>query len=148
MKIKEFRKRFPEYGDLTDSELAQVASTMLSDLMDEDYNEAQLVNAPDITDAIKEVCSEIESAHATLKAMCGHVRAMSSKKDKEEKDLTPHFMALGMQLSSIEAAIKATQTKVTPEPIKTPEAKVCTSFKIKRDELGNIDSVIPKYEEV
>lgn len=146
MKIKEFRQRFPEYGDLTDGELAKVASTMLSDLTDDEVSESQMVNAPEVTAAVQEVCCELEAANALLTTMGNSLKAIAGKKDKEEKDLSPHFMALGVQLANIEAAIKAIQFTEAPEPMDTEKPMQCKSFKIVRDEIGNIDSVVPQYE--
>lgn len=146
MKIKRFRELFPEYGDMTDGELAQVMSSLLSDLTDEDVNESQHVHAPEVTAAVKDVCKEIESATAILATINSGIKAISGKKDKEEKDLAPYLMAMGVQLQSIEAALKAmAKEEVKPEKEVTP-MQVCTSFKIVRDEIGQIDKVIPKYE--
>lgn len=146
MKIKEFRQRFPEYGDLTDGELAKVASTMLSDLTDDEVSESQMVNAPEVTAAVQEVCCELEAANALLTTMGNSLKAIAGKKDKEEKDLSPHFMALGVQLANVEAAIKAIKFPEAEEKEEMAPMKMCKSFKIVRDEIGNIDSVEPIYE--
>ena len=160
MNIKQFRQRFPEYGDLTDAELADVCHQMLCDLTDNtDSRYVETVTVPGVETAVNEVNSAVgEVANLLVKVnnllagMNTSLKTISTKEEKsqpEMKDMSPHFMALGMQLSKIEAAILASQnddTTETPE-VETDIAPVpkCIGFKIIRDELGNIDRVIPEY---
>lgn len=77
--------------------------------------------------------------------MNGYLRNIAGKKDREEKDITPQLMALGLQLESINKGIAnlCSMEKETPEPAEKPE--YISGFKIVRDEIGQIDKVIPEY---
>lgn len=134
MRIEEFRSQFPEYADLPDDEVMDV----IGGKEIEEETAPEDVNAIGVVDALDTVTAALKTANKTLSAI-------ANKTGKEEKDMTPHFMALGAQLQKIEAAInKLAALEAAPMPA-VAEPKLCKLFKIKRDEIGDIESVIPVY---
>jgi hypothetical protein len=152
MRIDIFRRRFPEYGDMTDIQLEQVARQMLTDLTDDPLPEhTDTVNVPGVEMAVNDLAGLLVSANNLLAQINKTLNKPEKPEppEKEQVDTSPYFMALGVQLQNVEAAIKAIKLPEMPKMQPMPKMEpmpLCKGFKIQRDEIGNIDRVIPEYD--
>ena len=129
MKLAEFRQRFPEYDDLSDSEALAVLS--------------ELFPAPESDFGLEEAMSVLAESFKGLEQA---LRKPEKEKKEKETDYSPLLLALGHQLSKVEAAIVNFHIPETVMPeVKIPEQKQVKSLKVKRNELGYITEIIPTY---
>lgn len=126
MKLSAFRLTYPEYNDLPDEEVSQLLPP---------EEEAPLC-APGIEAALSDISGQ-------LSALVKQLQKEKPLKFPELPDNSAAILGLAKQLQDITAAI--TNFKM-PTPVKSELPPRPTAFKIKRDEIGNIESVIPQYK--
>lgn len=129
MTLSDFRAEYPEYADLPDSEVMNLIEPP-------ETEDEEPFEAPGIE-------SELSSIALQLTKIVTHISKKEKDKEKPEKENTA-LLALGIQLSNIESAIKGVAIPEFPS-IEFPVQQRIVSLTIKRDEFNHITKLIPEY---
>lgn len=155
MRIDIIRRRFPEYGDLSDAELIELFKSFFDEVMQDKpelrkYHEQ--VIAIGVNESLAELKSSIDSfslnnVYEAISGLKSSIEKMSSKivsppTPKDPESMAPYLAELARLMSKVETAVREIPKA---EPVSIPEPQKVKSLKVKRNELGYISEVIPNY---